>query len=140
MLLVLIVLIVVLVFIQVLLVLPVLLQVLVVRGKQYRVIKLLGKGDSSRVYKAFNEHRNSVVAIKRVNLEEADEATTEWGYSQGVDCLSLLAPLSLLLAPCSLLLAPGSWLHHSNGNIHRVWIISPSLLLAPGSLLLDPPR
>ena len=44
------------VLIQVPLVLPVLLQVLVVRGSA----------------------RNSVVAIKRINLEEADEATTEW--------------------------------------------------------------
>merc|ERR1719187_145648 len=46
-------------------------QVLVVRGKRYRVMKLLGKGGSSRVYEAFDEQRSAVVAIKRVNLEEA---------------------------------------------------------------------
>lgn len=40
-------------------------QVRVVRGKRYKVMKLLGKGGSSRV--AFDEEKNIVVAIKRVS-------------------------------------------------------------------------
>ena len=51
-------------------------QVLVVRGRRYKVMKLLGKGGSSRVYEAFDEEKNVVVAIKRVDLSDADEAQT----------------------------------------------------------------
>ena len=64
-------------------------QILVVRGKRYRVMKLLGKGGSSRVYEAFDELRNQVVAIKRVNLEEADEETTR-GYINEIGMLEKL--------------------------------------------------
>ena len=52
-------------------------QVLVVRGKRYKVMKLLGKGGSSRVYEAFDEDKNIVVAIKRVELADADESQRE---------------------------------------------------------------
>lgn len=48
--------------------------VLVVRGKRYRVMKLLGKGGSSRVYEALDEEKNIVVAIKRVDLSDVEEA------------------------------------------------------------------
>merc|ERR1719225_253200 len=64
-------------------------KVLTVRGKRYRVMKLLGKGGSSRVYEAFDELRNQVVAIKRVNLEEADEETTR-GYINEIGMLEKL--------------------------------------------------
>ena len=64
-------------------------QILVVRGKRYRVMKLLGKGGSSRVYEAFDELRNQVVAIKRVNLEEADDETTR-GYINEIGMLEKL--------------------------------------------------
>jgi len=64
-------------------------QILVIRGKRYRVMKLLGKGGSSRVYEAFDELRNQVVAIKRVNLEEADEETTK-GYINEIGMLEKL--------------------------------------------------
>ena len=40
-------------------------------------MKLLGKGGSSRVYEAFDEQKNIVVAIKRVDLSNADEAQAE---------------------------------------------------------------
>ena len=50
--------------------------VLVVRGKRYKVMRLLGRGGSSRVYEAFDEERKLVVAIKRVDLSEADEDQT----------------------------------------------------------------
>ena len=49
-------------------------QILIVNGKRYRVMKLLGKGGSSRVYEAFDEEKNTVVAIKRVDLSDVDEA------------------------------------------------------------------
>ena len=49
-------------------------QFLVVRGKRYRVMKLLGKGGSSRVYEALDEEKDMVVAIKRVDLSDAEEA------------------------------------------------------------------
>ena len=62
---------------------------MVVRGKRYRVMKLLGKGGSSRVYEAFDEQRNQVVAIKRVNLEEADDETTR-GYINEIGMLEKL--------------------------------------------------
>merc|ERR1719350_1639185 len=64
-------------------------QILMIRGKRYRVMKLLGKGGSSRVYEAFDELRNQVVAIKRVNLEEADEETTR-GYINEIGMLEKL--------------------------------------------------
>ena len=64
-------------------------QILMIRGKRYRVMKLLGKGGSSRVYEAFDELRNQVVAIKRVNLEEADDETTR-GYINEIGMLEKL--------------------------------------------------
>merc|ERR550519_2869108 len=39
-------------------------------------MRVLGKGGSSRVYEAFDEVKNTVVAIKRVDLSDADEAQT----------------------------------------------------------------
>merc|ERR1712012_288919 len=48
-------------------------RILIVRGKRYKVMKLLGKGGSSRVYEAFDDEKNIVVAIKRVDLSDADE-------------------------------------------------------------------
>jgi len=62
---------------------------LIVRGKSYRVIKLLGKGGSSRVYEALSEEENIVVAIKRVDLSEADETQTS-GYLNEIELLSRL--------------------------------------------------
>jgi len=61
-------------------------QVLVVRGKRYRVMRLLGKGGSSRVYEAFDEVKNTVVAIKRVDLSDAEEAQTA-GYLNEINML-----------------------------------------------------
>ena len=49
-------------------------QFLVVRGKRYRVMKLLVKGGSSRVYEALDEEKDMVVAIKRVDLSDVEEA------------------------------------------------------------------
>jgi len=50
-------------------------------------MKLLGKGGSSRVYEAFDEQKNIVVAIKRVDLSNADEAQAE-GIKCGFEILN----------------------------------------------------
>jgi len=62
---------------------------LTVNGKRYKVMKLLGKGGSSRVYEAFDEQKNMVVAIKRVDLSSADEAQLE-GYLNEINLLAKL--------------------------------------------------
>ena len=59
-------------------------KVLVVRGKRYRVMKLLGKGGSSRVYEALDEEKNIVVAIKRVDLSDVEEAQRAGNVSSSV--------------------------------------------------------
>jgi len=64
-------------------------HVFVVKGKRYRVMKLLGKGGSSRVYEAFDEAKNTVVAIKRVDLSDADEVQTT-GYLNEINMLMKL--------------------------------------------------
>ena len=56
-------------------------KILTVRGKRYKVMKMLGRGGSSRVYEAFDEANNIVVAIKRVELSDADESQKEGKYS-----------------------------------------------------------
>ena len=65
-------------------------QVLVVRGKRYRVMKRLGKGGSSIVYEALDEEKNIVVAIKRVDLSDVDEA------QKAGDVSSLVLPVPFL--------------------------------------------
>ena len=52
-------------------------------------MKLLGKGGSSRVYEAFDDERKSVVAIKRVDLSDADEAAVV-GYVNEINVLNKL--------------------------------------------------
>jgi len=49
----------------------------------------LGKGGSSRVYEAFDETKAKVVAIKRVDLSDADEAQTA-GYVNEINMLERL--------------------------------------------------
>jgi len=63
--------------------------VLVVHNRRYKVMKLLGKGGSSRVYEAFDEEKKTVVAIKRVDLSDADEACYT-GYVNEIKMLSQL--------------------------------------------------
>ena len=49
-------------------------------------MKLLGKGGSSRVYEAFDEENNIVVAIKRVELADADESQREGKWTLLLSC------------------------------------------------------
>ena len=62
---------------------------LAVNGKRFKVMKLLGKGGSSRVYEAFHEEKNIVVAIKRVDLSSADEAQLEGLFVYVLLCVCL---------------------------------------------------
>merc|ERR1719221_189306 len=71
-------------------------KVLTVRGKRYRVMKLLGKGGSSRVYEAFDEEKNIVVAIKRVDLSDADESQRE-GFINEINMLHKLQGLDRII-------------------------------------------
>ena len=50
---------------------------------------LLGKGGSSKVYEAFDDERKCVVAIKKVDLSDADEAQAR-GYINEIDMLNRL--------------------------------------------------
>lgn len=64
-------------------------QYLYINGGKYRVMRLLGKGGSSRVYEAFDENKPKVVAIKRVDLSDADESQTA-GFVNEINMLSRL--------------------------------------------------
>ena len=61
-------------------------KILTVRGKRYKVMKMLGRGGSSRVYEAFDETNNIVVAIKRVELSDADESQKEGKHLYPKNC------------------------------------------------------
>jgi len=63
--------------------------ILLINNRRYRIMKLLGKGGSSRVFEAFDEERNNVVAIKRVDLSSADEAQAA-GYLNEINMLKKL--------------------------------------------------
>jgi len=60
-----------------------------INGRVYKILKLLGKGGSSRVYEAVDEEDHKVVAIKRVNLANTDEAQAE-GYLNEISMLKKL--------------------------------------------------
>lgn len=71
-------------------------KVLTIRGKRYRVMKILGKGGSSRVYEAFDEEKSTVVAIKRVDLSDADDAQRE-GFINEINMLHKLQGLDRIV-------------------------------------------
>jgi serine/threonine-protein kinase TTK/MPS1 len=64
-------------------------SVLVINNKRYMILKVVGKGGSSKVYEAVDELKNNVVAIKVVDLSHTDEAQAA-GY---VNEISMLAKL-----------------------------------------------
>lgn len=63
--------------------------ILIINNKRYKVLKVLGKGGSSKVYEAVDEQKNNVVAIKRVDLSCADEQQTK-GYINEINLLAKL--------------------------------------------------
>ncbi|XP_078697932.1 dual specificity protein kinase TTK-like isoform X1 [Branchiostoma floridae x Branchiostoma belcheri] len=63
-------------------------EVICVKGKPFRVLSIIGKGGSSKVYQVYDE-KGKVYALKLVNLEEADETTVQ-GYINEITHLSNL--------------------------------------------------
>ncbi|XP_078617697.1 dual specificity protein kinase TTK-like isoform X2 [Branchiostoma floridae x Branchiostoma japonicum] len=63
-------------------------DVIYVKGKPFRILSIIGKGGSSKVYQVYDE-KGKVYALKLVNLEEADETTVQ-GYINEITHLSNL--------------------------------------------------
>ncbi|KAJ7985109.1 hypothetical protein DPEC_G00348670 [Dallia pectoralis] len=63
-----------------------------IKGKQFFVLKMIGRGGSSKVYQVL-DHRNQLFAVKYVNLEEADAQTVE-SYKNEIEHLNHLQQYS----------------------------------------------
>ncbi|XP_066279536.1 dual specificity protein kinase TTK-like isoform X2 [Branchiostoma lanceolatum] len=63
-------------------------DVICVKGKPFRILSIIGKGGSSKVYQVYDE-KGKVYALKLVNLEEGDETTVQ-GYINEITHLSNL--------------------------------------------------
>jgi len=61
---------------------------IMVNGKKYNVLGLIGRGGSSKVYQVSNE-RNLLMAIKVVDLSEADSSVVD-GYKNEIELLKRL--------------------------------------------------
>lgn len=57
-----------------------------VRKKNYLRLDCVGRGGTSRVYRALDESTNKICAIKRVTLERADADTIK-GYQNEIQLL-----------------------------------------------------
>ena len=55
--------------------------------KSYRVLQMVGRGGSSKVYKVLSLQDSQILALKRVNLRNLDDATLN-GYINEIDLLS----------------------------------------------------
>ncbi|XP_077861509.1 uncharacterized protein LOC102802957 [Saccoglossus kowalevskii] len=64
-------------------------DILVVNGRPYNVLRVIGKGGSSKVYQVFDEQKKKLYAIKDVNLEFADEVIVQ-GYLNEISLLGKL--------------------------------------------------
>ncbi|XP_033116978.1 mitogen-activated protein kinase kinase kinase 5-like isoform X2 [Anneissia japonica] len=60
-----------------------------VNDKQYIILKLVGKGGSSKVYQVYSTDVKNVLAIKRVDLELVDDLTKQ-GYINEITLLTRL--------------------------------------------------
>ncbi|KAL0984672.1 hypothetical protein UPYG_G00145020 [Umbra pygmaea] len=63
-----------------------------IKGKQYVILKMIGRGGSSKVYQVLDQ-RNQLFAVKYVNLEEADSQTVE-SYKNEIEHLNRLQQYS----------------------------------------------
>lgn len=63
-------------------------RIISINGKQYEKLELLGKGGSSKVFKA-KSMSNKVYAIKKISFDEFDEASIK-GFKGEIDLLSKL--------------------------------------------------
>ncbi|XP_071955984.1 dual specificity protein kinase TTK-like [Antedon mediterranea] len=64
-------------------------NVIYVNNKLYTILKLVGKGGSSKVYQVYSPDLKNVLAIKRVDLELADDLTKQ-GYINEITLLTQL--------------------------------------------------
>uniref|UniRef100_A0AAZ3S4A7 Protein kinase domain-containing protein n=1 Tax=Oncorhynchus tshawytscha TaxID=74940 RepID=A0AAZ3S4A7_ONCTS len=65
---------------------------IVIKGKRFLVLKMIGQGGSSKVYQVLDQ-RNQLFAVKYVNLEEADAQTVE-SYKNEIKHLNRLQQYS----------------------------------------------
>uniref|UniRef100_A0A4W5RMK6 Ttk protein kinase n=2 Tax=Hucho hucho TaxID=62062 RepID=A0A4W5RMK6_9TELE len=65
---------------------------IVMKGKRFLVLKMIGRGGSSKVYQVLDQ-RNHLFAVKYVNLEEADAQTVE-SYKNEIEHLNRLQQYS----------------------------------------------
>lgn len=63
-----------------------------IKGKQFFILKMIGRGGSSKVYQVLN-HKKQLYAVKYVNLEEADAQTIE-SYKNEIEHLNHLQQYS----------------------------------------------
>ncbi|XP_023930258.1 dual specificity protein kinase Ttk-like isoform X2 [Lingula anatina] len=63
-------------------------DILTVNGQVYSILKVVGRGGSSKVYKVINNNKD-ILAVKSVNLEGADDMTLE-GYKNEITLLKRL--------------------------------------------------
>ncbi|XP_016375077.1 dual specificity protein kinase Ttk-like isoform X2 [Sinocyclocheilus rhinocerous] len=63
-----------------------------IKGKQFFIFKMIGRGGSSKVYQVF-DHKKHVYALKYVNLEEADAQAVE-SYKNEIEHLNHLQQYS----------------------------------------------
>ncbi|TNN02960.1 hypothetical protein fugu_010447 [Takifugu bimaculatus] len=63
-----------------------------IKGKQFFVLKMIGRGGSSKVYQV-RDHKNQLFAVKYVDLEEADSQTIE-SYKNEIEHLNHLQQYS----------------------------------------------
>uniref|UniRef100_A0A8C9RKK9 Dual specificity protein kinase TTK n=1 Tax=Scleropages formosus TaxID=113540 RepID=A0A8C9RKK9_SCLFO len=63
-----------------------------IKGRQFFILKMIGRGGSSKVYQVL-DHRKQLFAVKYVNLEEADSQTIE-SYKNEIEHLNHLQQYS----------------------------------------------
>ncbi|KAM9805303.1 dual specificity protein kinase Ttk [Syngnathus typhle] len=63
-----------------------------IKGKQFFILKMIGRGGSSKVYQVL-DHKKQLFAVKYVNLEEADAQTVE-SYKNEIEHLNHLQQYS----------------------------------------------
>lgn len=95
-----------------------------VNGKQYKVLQLIGRGGSSRVFRVM-DNEGELFALKKVNLKNLDEHTFE-GYKNEIELLKAFAnePSIVKLFDSEVALSRSSLLMVSNAPfifVCRLW-------------------
>ncbi|XP_071758524.1 dual specificity protein kinase Ttk [Centroberyx gerrardi] len=67
-------------------------ETITIKGKQFFILKMIGRGGSSKVYQVL-DHKKQLFAVKHVNLEEADAQTVE-SYKNEIEHLNHLQQYS----------------------------------------------